>query len=443
MEEVVRRIEARQAVVGVVGLGYVGLSVATLLAAAGFHVAGVDVDARRVGRISSGDCPIRGREPELPELLARVTASRHLVAHADYSALAQADVILIAVDTPVSSDHRPRFATLRAACASLGAVMKPGALVVVESTVAPGTCDGVVARALAEASGRALNEGFFLGHCPERVMPGRLLENLRALPRVCGASSPAASSAMVALYSTIVRAGLERCDCVTAELVKTAENAYRDVNVAFANELGMICETVGADFRRVRELVNQSPGRNVLMAGAGVGGHCIPKDPWLLSSAVDGAWGGGPRLLRAAREVNDAMPEHVARLVEDALAEARIPLEGATIALYGYAYLADSDDTRNSPTQALIDRLLNLGAKVAVHDPWVGEYAGDLYAVAQGAACAVLMVAHSVYRDFDLARLRRTLASPVLVDGRFLVEARAARDAGFVFRGLGRGERAR
>jgi UDP-N-acetyl-D-mannosaminuronic acid dehydrogenase len=137
------------------------------------------------------------------------------------------------------------------------------------------------------------------------------------------------------------------------------------------------------------------------------------------------------------------MPTHVAHLVEDALSEIGVPLHGARVAVYGYSYLEESGDTRNSPSQALIDRLVDLGAGVVVHDPWVKEHAGDMYAFADGASAAVLMVAHAVYRDLDLRRLKRYLARPVLVDGRFLVEAQAAREAGFVFRGLGRGEKTR
>jgi len=441
MQQMIPRVAERTAVIGVIGLGYVGLSIAVALADAGFEVVGVDLDAGRVARIAAGECPIQRSDPELAELLARVTASKSLVASTDYASLAAADVVLIDVDTPVSGDRRARFVSLRAACTALGRVMKPGTLVVVESTVAPGTCTRVVAPLLAASSGRTLNEGFFLGHCPERVMPGRLLRNLRELPRVCGGASPETCEAMVALYSTIGSGRLEKCDCVTAELVKTAENAHRDVNIAFANELGMICEAVGADFRRVRELVNQSPGRDVLVAGAGVGGHCIPKDPWLLAQAVPSERGWTPPLIRAARGVNDAMPVHVAHLVEDALDEAGVPLHGAKVAVYGYSYLENSDDTRNSPSQALVDRLVDLGAKVVVHDPWVREYAGDMHAFADGASAAVLMVAHTAYRDLDLGRLKRVMARPVLVDGRFLVEGRAAREAGFVFRGLGRGER--
>jgi UDP-N-acetyl-D-mannosaminuronic acid dehydrogenase len=268
------------------------------------------------------------------------------------------------------------------------------------------------------------------------VMPGRLLRNLRELSRVCGGSTPDTSDAMVALYGSIVQGKLDKSDCVTAELVKTAENTYRDVNIAFANELGLICEAVGADFRRVRELVNESPGRNVLLAGAGVGGHCIPKDPWLL---VHGVSGFTPRLIASARAVNESMPLHTARLVEDALEEVGKRVQGSRIALLGFAYLENSDDTRNSPTEALVSHLENWGATLSIHDPWVPEYAKPILDVVKDADAVVVMVSHDEYKNLDLAKLREVMRSPVLVDGRHVVESSAASAAGFVFRGLARG----
>jgi UDP-N-acetyl-D-mannosaminuronic acid dehydrogenase len=448
MERLIARIASRQAVLAVVGLGTVGLTVASALADAGFRVVGVDKDGGLVEQINAGAFPWRGVEPELPELLARVTRSRHLVAGTSFAPLANADVVLLAVDTPLTPDRRPDLGSLRAACDDLGRLLLTGALVVVESTVAPGTCTNVVGPILEQASGKKLGVGFFLGHCPERLMPGRLLQNLRELPRACGGASPETSAAMCALYGTIVRGRLDRCDCVTAELVKTAENTYRDVNIAFANELSSICEAVGADFRRVRELVNGSPGRDVLWAGAGVGGACIPKDPWLLAHAAGSERGAVPKLIAAAREVNDAMPLHVATLAKDALAEKGVALRGSKIAVFGYAYLENSADTRGSPSQALIEHLRGLGAEITVHDPWAATDSEggsgprcerDPYAAARGANAVLLMVAHDAYRSLDLPRLARAMATAVLVDGRFLVEADDARQAGFVFRGLGRG----
>ena len=426
------RLAARRAVVGVIGLGYVGLSSATAFADAGFRVVGIDIKAERVAAINAGRYPIEGVEPDLPALMAKVSASKYLVAVTDHAPLAEADVVLIDVDTPVASDHRPRFEALRSACSALGRVMKKGVLVVVESTVAPGTTERLVAPLLEEASGMKLNEGFFLGHCPQRLMPGKLLKNLRELSRVCGGATPETARVMATLYSTVTNGRLDETDLITAELVKTAENTYRDVKIAFANELGLICESVGADFRRVRELV---AGQDVLFSGAGVGGHCIPKDPWLLVHGVEGV---EPRLVTAARAVNDRMPLHMARLVEDALVEVGVAIAGARIAVLGYSYLENTGDTRNSPSEALVDRLRDRGAEVVVHDPWVAEHTGDLFERATGAHAAVIMVAHDAYRDLDLARLVRVLAAPVLVDGRHVVETAEAVRAGFVFRGLGR-----
>lgn len=438
LTELFTLIESRKAKVGVIGLGYAGMAAAAALANAGFRVMGVEKRADRVQRINAGECPIEGIEPDLPELLARVTKSGKLTATTDVSVLRDADVVLIDVDTPVASDHRPRFDALRTACEELGRVMKDGALVIVESTVAPGTTLNVVAPLLEAHSQLTLDKGFFLGHCPEPVMPGKLLSNLQRLARPCGGATPATANAMVAFYRTIVQGELCATDCITAELTKTAENAYRDVNIAFANELALVCQNVGADFTRVRELVNRSPGRNVLMAGAGVGGHCIPKDPWLLAH-------GMPQdpvsLIAAARARNESMPLHTAHLVEDALEEANVPLAGATIAVLGYAYLENAADDRNSPSHALIAHLTEWGAKVAVHDTWVAKYKGDLWNAVHGADAVVLMVAHAEYMHLDLARLKRELRTPVLVDGRHVVDATAARAAGLVFRGIGRGAR--
>ncbi|AKU96298.1 UDP-glucose dehydrogenase [Labilithrix luteola] len=440
MQHLSTRIASREAKVGVIGLGYVGIAVAAALADAGFRVVGVDVKADRVARINAGECPIEGDEPELPELLRRVTAEKKLVATTDYAPLAEADVVLIGVDTPVDADRRARFVALQNACRDLGRVMKDGVLVVIESTVAPGTCETIVAPLLERESGKKVDEGFFLGHCPERVMSGKLLSNLRNLPRVCGASTPETAAAMIAFYRTIAHGKLETSDWVTAELVKTAENTLRDVNIAFANELGLVCEAAGADFSRVRALVNELPGRNMLVAGAGVGGHCIPKDPWLL---VQGLSDLQPRVLPAARAVNDAMPLHVGRLVEAALREAGVAIAGARVVLLGYAYLANSNDTQNSPSATLATYLRERGANVIVHDPWVAGHATDLWDATRGADAAVLMVAHDAYCDLDLTRLKATLAHPVLIDGRRVVDADAAEKAGFVFRAVGRGKRRR
>lgn len=433
------RIESRQAILGVVGLGYVGLTVACALAKAGFSVVGIDVKPDRVAMINDRRCPIEGNEPGLGELMVDVVTAGKLVATTRYSDLARVDVALIDVETPVDHQHRPQYTALESACRSFGAVMKEGVLVIVESTVTPGTTNQLVRCVLEETSGLVAGEGFYLGACPERVMPGRLLANLRTMNRVCGGTDLETAQTMAALYRAIVDADLDTCDTTTAELVKTAENAYRDVQIAFANEVALICEAVGVDVWRVRELVNKSPYRQMHLPGSGVGGHCIPKDPWLLAYA---AVGGVPvRLIPAARAVNDQMPLHVADLVAESLAEVGIEVKGSRIVILGYAYLEDSDDARNSPSEVVVKRLREMGAEVVIHDPWIRQFQGEVLECATGCDAAVIMVAHSAYSNLDLVRLRNAMRpnSPVLVDGRHVLDRVRVREAGFVYRAVGQG----
>lgn len=435
LPELLAKIEARRASIGVIGLGMVGLPVACTFAQAGFNVVGVDVKAERVAVINAGRSPIEGDEPGLAELLVEVVGAETLRASTDYAALAQAEIVTINVETPVDERHAPDYRALEAACRSLGAVMRQGVLIIVESTVAPGTTEQVVRPILEQVSGLREGHGFYLGACPERVMPGRLLSNLRNVSRVCGGGDAATAEVMVALYRQIMHAELDATDILTAELVKTAENAYRDVQIAFANEVALICEASGADVWRVRELVNKSPNRNMHLPGAGVGGHCIPKDPWLLAHA---AGARVPlRLIPAARAVNDGMPVHMVELIVEGLQALGQEIKGARIAVLGYAYLEESDDARNSPSDALVARLHERGAETFIHDPFVKEYQGDVMEVVAGCDTAVLMVAHKEYRTVDLNTLCAALRTPLLVDGRHVFDAKRAREAGLTHRGVG------
>ncbi|TAK12306.1 MAG: nucleotide sugar dehydrogenase [Anaerolineae bacterium] len=439
LDDLIPEIENKSAKLAVIGLGYVGLPVACEFARVGFDVLGVDILAERVAKINAGQSPIEGEEPGLAVLLAEVIGGGKLRATTNYENLRDRDVILIDVETPVDDDHVPQYVALKAVLRDLGPVLKEGALLIVESTIAPGTIDSTVIPYLEESTGRFLNEGYYVGNCPERVMPGKLLENLRGLSRVCGGKTPQTSAALIALYRHIVHADLDAADCVTAEIVKTAENAYRDVQIAFANELAVVCSALGSDVWRVRELVNKSPGRNVLLPGAGVGGHCIPKDPWLLTYGAEQK-AAILHLIPTARGVNDSMPKHILHLLATLLAEHGEPLAGKEILVLGYAYLEDSDDTRNSPSEAFVAALQAAGAKARIHDAFVLQYQGDLLAMAEDADAAVLLVKHSAYKSLDLPALAKALVQPIFVDGRGLFTPAALSAAGFNHRVIGVGQ---
>lgn len=400
VKQLIPAIDSRTVKVGQIGLGYVGLPVACLIAQAGFSTIGVDLDTRKIDLVSRGISPIEGIEPGLSELVTEVIAAGRLLVTTDYTQLAGARIILIAVDTPVQNDtHKPLYNALRGALHALGAVLGTGALVIVESTIAPGTVSKIVIPILEEMSGKEAGVDFWVGHCPERVMPGRLLRNLRTLDRVVGGMTPDVGEVMAAFYRSYMQGQLDLADPLTAELVKTGENAYRDVNIAFANEMALICDELGADIWKVRDLINKSPGRVMLMPGAGVGGHCIPKDPWLLASSVEDAF--DTPLIKTARHVNDAMPAHMLGWIVEALTDLGLGWSNAKIVVLGYAYLENSDDVRNSPTASLVAQLETKGADFVTHDPFVSPYQTDLTAALQDASIVVGMVKHDTYASLD------------------------------------------
>jgi UDP-N-acetyl-D-mannosaminuronic acid dehydrogenase len=438
IENLVSKIDDQTARLAVIGLGYVGLPVAAMFARAGFDVLGVEIRQDRVEMINAGRNPIEGNEPGLDELIEETVKNGKLHATGEYADLKDRDVILIDVETPVNDEHLPEYEALRSVLAKLGPVLRKDALVVVESTIAPGTMRDLVKPQLEKSSGKKVNADFFLGNCPERVMPGKLLANLQTLSRVAGGGSPETCKAMITLYRNIVQADLDASDWITAELVKTVENAYRDVQIAFANEVALICEATGGNVWRVRELVNKSPNRQMHLPGAGVGGHCIPKDPWLLISTIKKD--ELPiRLIPSARAVNDQMPMHMFELVQKGLKMAGKSVAQARVLVLGYTYLENSDDTRNTPSAILVKALEAAGADVKIHDPFLEEYEGSVEQMAKGCDAMVLMTAHDQYRGLNFASLKTSMASAVLIDGRNLFSDSSARAAGFIYLRIGEG----
>jgi UDP-N-acetyl-D-mannosaminuronic acid dehydrogenase len=436
LDELRRLIVTKEVRLAVIGLGYVGLPVACEFARIGIDVVGVDLQRQRVNAINSGVSPITGMEPGLQELVVEVIASGRLHATWEYERLADRDVILICVETPVDEHNVPQYEALRSALNALGPVMKAGSLVIIESTIAPGTMRDIVLPLLEASSGKRVNQGFYLGNCPERVMPGKLLANIHSVNRVVGGITPETAQTMQVLYQYIVDADIDPTDCITAELVKTVENAYRDVQIAFANEVALICERVGGDAWKVRELVNKSPGRMMLLPGAGVGGHCIPKDPWLLAFSVR-ASDLDLRVIPAARSTNKFMPLHMVEMLAAALKSAGKQVYGSYILVMGYTYLEDSDDTRNSPSQELVSNLEAQGAKVTIHDPYVGLYQGSLLEKALGCDAVVVMVRHKEYRMLDLKSLVDVMRTPLMVDGRAVFDKDKASQAGMSYWRIG------
>jgi len=426
--------------VAVVGLGYVGLPLACSFASTGLRTMGYDIVAAKAEKIDAGINPIEGDEPGLSELLSEVHAQGLLRASTDPSVLEEADAIFVCVDSPVDEQKRPDMKYLRSAVGTIVRNMKRGALLSIESTIPPGTMSGLVIPAMREDRGFEPGNDYMLVHCPERVMPGRLLRNIKEYDRVLGAYDDRSAKAAVEYYKRIVQGRIHPTTLINAEITKTTENAYRDVQIAFANEVALICEELGADAFEVRRLVNTCPFRDMHIPGAGVGGYCLPKDPWLLLSSAKNA---PKEIIPAARRVNEFMPRHMIDLVRRSLAEKGI-YGKARIAIMGLSFLGDSDDTRNSPSLDIIDGLIE-DHDLIVHDPFVQRpykavMVKDLEKALEGADCAVFVTDHSCYRHLDLEMARRSMRTPAFVDGRNLFDEERCRSAGINYTGLGKGQ---
>jgi UDP-N-acetyl-D-mannosaminuronic acid dehydrogenase len=442
MKALQKRIKNKSVKIAVIGLGYVGLPVGCLLAKAGFKVIGINRGQEKVDLINQGVSPIEGKEPGLNKLVREMVNSKQLKATTDYKICKEADVFIIAVETPVdSTTHIPRYKALKSALKSLGPHLRKGSLVIIESTIAPGTTENVVAPLLEKKSGLKLNKDFYLGHCPERVMPGKLLHNLKNYHRVIGGSTPETSKIMYELYKTYVKGDLDQTDVATAEVVKTTENYYRDVEIAFANQLALVCEQFGVNVHESRKLVNKVESRNIHTPGAGVGGHCIPKDGYLNVSFLRGKGNSDARvaleMADLSRKINDFMPSHTANLLTKSLREKGRSISNSRVVVLGYSYLANSDDTRNSPTQIFIESLKGKSKNIVVQDPFVKEYKNDLNDVLQNADAVVLMVAHDQYKKLDLGKLRKMMRTPILIDGRGIFDKEEAKKFGFIYKGIG------
>ncbi len=414
--------------VAVIGLGYVGLPTAATLAARGVEVVGVDVNPRAVDAINQGHAHIV--EPELDMMVQSAVRTGRLRAVTKPEA---ADAFIIAVPTPLNGDHTPDIGYIRAAADSIAPQLAKGNLVILESTSPVGTterlCDWLKARRpdLSFPTERSAQADIAVAYCPERVLPGQMLRELVENDRIIGGISPRCSERARSLYRIFVQGDSLITNARTAEMVKLCENAFRDVNIAFANELSIVGDRLGVDANEVIRLANHHPRVNILQPGPGVGGHCIAVDPWfLVHTAPQEA-----RLIRTAREVNDSKPAHVIGRIK-ALADR---FKNPVIACLGLAFKANIDDLRNSPAMTIVEHLAREGiGEVLAVEPHVDALPRELAGVAlvdadeaiQRADIVVLLVDHDAFREID----RDRLLDKAVIDTRGLWRWRRRIDAG-------------
>jgi UDP-N-acetyl-D-mannosaminuronic acid dehydrogenase len=454
--------------IGVLGMGYVGIPAAALFAdSPSFDfVYGFQRDSAssgyKISMLNRGESPLKGEEPGLEDLLKKIITAKKFACTPDFSKIAELDAVTLSIQTPFlnKEDLLPDFSALKEGIRHVGRYLTPGMLVVLESTVTPGTTNTLAKDILEKESGLKAGTDFALAHAPERVMVGRLLRNIREHDRIVGGIDNVSTRRATELYSPVLTLGkVIPMSATAAEVTKTTENTFRDLQIAAINELALYCEAMGINVYDVRTGVDSLKGegitRAMLWPGAGVGGHCLTKDTYHLERGVQMLGKdlldypkGEPSLYVLARHINDFMPTHMFRLTMDALGRAGCSLKGSKVTILGWAFLANSDDTRNTPPEPYRDNLINAGATVRVHDPYVKEYPGvpvfqNLEESLKGADAIVIFTGHHQYKNLDPNHIQTLSgkAHPVIIDGRNMIDPDLFIRHGFVYKGIGRGDK--
>lgn len=418
--------------VGIIGLGYVGLPLACLVAEKGYRVIGLGRDPKKVDLINRQKSPIEDTR------LRRWLKKTHITATTDPSALKPCQTLIICVPTPVDHLHNPDLGPVRDAAEIVRRYGRRGALVVLESTVNPGVSTDVVLPILARG-GRREGRDFYLAHCPERINPGDPKWTVRNIPRVVGALSPRGLTRAVAFYESILEAPIKPMSTIqTAEATKILENSFRDVNIAFVNEIAKSFAKLGLNVVDVIEGAKTKPF--AFMAhypSCGVGGHCIPVDPYYLIERAKQV-GFDHKFLKLAREINNGMPSYTVELLSRALNDVGRAVKGTRVGVLGLAYKRDIEDTRESPSYEMIRLLRELGAKVEVFDPYVLTESSrpDLSEFLRNVDALILATDHTAFRTLPLRDLKRAGIRAV-VDGKNVWKRADVERLGLRYQGIG------
>ncbi len=411
-----------------------GLPLALVARTRGHSVVGVESDARRHSQIKNAAVP------DLEDVFTSALRRDPLTVTKEFNAVKDADVVVVCVPTPVDHDHQPDITILKDVCVEIAKNLQKGKLIVIESTVNPGTADEVLIPLMEEHSGLKAGVDFGIAHCPERINPGDSKWPVEKIPRVIGATTKEALVEASEFYRSILNASVHEMGSVReAEAVKMVENSFRDVNIAFVNELAMSFNKLNIDVTNVLKGASTKPfGFMLHLPGCGVGGHCIPVDPYYLIRYAKKN-GFNHKFLALAREINNGMPEFTIELLEKELAKKGKDLRGSRVALLGLSYKANVSDLRESPALEIAHMLVSRGAELRTFDPYIRERstAASLSDALKSADAIVVATAHGAFCSLTPAVLKQYGIS-IVIDGRNCLDKEAFTDSGIVYRGIGR-----
>lgn len=407
-------------------MGYIGLPTATMFSCYGHKVIGVDVNEKVVNNINKGKIIIE--EPNLEELVEDVVKKGNLIASISPK---ESDVFIISVPTPIKDDKTSDMSYVISATKSIVKYLKEGNIVVLESTSPVGTTEEVV-KPIIEESGLKVGRDIMLGYCPERVIPGKIIYELKNNDRVIGGIDKKSAEEIRKIYKTIVDGNMYLTDCKTAELCKLMENTYRDVNIALSNELLLICDKLNINVWEVIEYSNKHPRVNLHTPGPGVGGHCLAVDPWFIIEKEPEL----SNIIKSSRLLNDSMPEYVYNKIDKILQKDK----SKKITILGITYKANTDDMRESPIIKLIDKLLKNNYNVKVFDPYIKDFQINCQSILE--ACKdsdllILGVNHDYFKNLPLDEIKTTMKGNLILDTRNFLDKEEVEKSGFIYKLLG------
>ena len=445
IDEVKNSLESKSLVVCVVGIGRIGLPTALSFAKAGLQTIGVDINEKLVDSINTGNFPLKD-EPGYEEIFNEVRKNGNFSATTNINeAISKSNLILLSLPTPMDKKNIPSYFALESVGKQLSRILQPNSLIVVESTIEPGFIENDLINILEETNRLHIGKNFTIGVCPENANPGEILHDFTNLPRLVGGMDEQTTKIITMIYDFVFSVELVVMpDCKTANAVKLTTNVFRDVNIAFVNELSLMFEKLGIDTLKVLEAAKRKYNFQIHYPGAGVGGPCLPINSYqLLNTArrIDSKLS----IIKQSREINEKMPEHVINLTLDGFKKCKKSIKDSTVLILGISYKPDVKDIQLSPAKIIINKLMALGARIKIYDPY---YKGsqmfginveqNIEDVLSKVDASIIITAHKEFQEIN-PKIFTKMKTPILIDSRGVIDTSSANDAGLVFRGLGRG----
>ena len=449
IDEIKQLIEENKILVSVIGIGRIGLPTALSFAKSGFTTIGVDVNEELVDKIKNKNFPLKD-EPGYEDVFNQVIENQKFTATTRIKdAVPNSQIILLSLPTPMDENNTPDYSALRIVARQLKDLVSPGSIIIVESTIEPGFIEKECVN-LIESQERDIKAGtnIGIGVCPETANPGEIMKDFEKLPRLVGSTDEKTTQIITEIYKHVFPVELIKMpNCKTANAVKLTTNIFRDINIAFVNELAILFERLGIDTNTVLEAADKKYNFQIHHPGAGVGGPCLPVNSYQMLNSAKEIGDNMLKMVKTGREINEHMPHHVIKLLKDALNEGNKQLDSSVILILGISNKPNVKDIQLSPAQVIISELQKMGAEIRIFDPYFKDAsvygiqtANNLDEVISNVDATVLVTSHNEFQNIQPEYFISKMKSPILIDTRGVIDVKKAQKAGLIFRGLGRGK---